>query len=281
MTASALPRWLSKRHLKVQKQRPPGTPAPGSGHAALPASRGAARPPAGRPGAAPASGGKSRLRVFKKHHAVVVVVAGFIGWVGFLFRFVGGFFAGRTVIRRKEGWHPGRERAPSPGGAGRGSPAPAGKADRRGFGQPGLGIRSSQSRLHGEKSPGDGKHQTLATVMYREQHSLFTVWGWFVFFFSCFLYFLFLFFCFCPVGSYGDAAAATHPGAVGKGAPSPSPSAAPRQRHSPAWTCPEVSGARKDASLLRRGRTDPAGGEEPSEDAPSWDSPLAPGLPLL
>lgn len=100
-------------------------------------------------------------------------------------------------------------------------------------------------------------------------------------FFSCFLYFLFLFFCFCPVGSYGDAAAATHPGAVGKGAPSPSPSAAPWQRHSPAWTCPEVSGARKDAGLLRRGRTDPAGGEEPSEDAPSRDSPLAPGLPLL
>lgn len=115
-----------------------------------------------------------------------------LGWVFVLFCWVG-FFAGRTVIRRKEGWHPGRERAPSPGGAGRGSPAPAGKADRRGFGQPGLGIRSSQSRLHGEKSPGDGKHQTLATVMYREQHSLFTVWGWFVFFFLFFVFFVFVF----------------------------------------------------------------------------------------
>lgn len=91
-------------------------------------------------------------------------------------------------------------------------------------------------------------------------------------FFLFFSIFFFFFFCFCPVGSYGDAAAAACPGAVGKGAPSPSPSAAPRQQHSPARTCPEVSGTRRDAGLLCGGRTDPAGGEELSRDAPSRDN---------
>lgn len=276
MTASVLPRWLSKRHLKVQKQRPhPGTLAAGSGHAALLVSHGAAQPHSVCPGAAPVPGGKPQLRVFEKHHTVAVV-AGLLVGLDFCFVFCL-LFVGRTAIRRKEGRHPGREKAPSPGSTGRSSPALAGKADPAGF------ASKSWDSLFPEpiarrKSPRDGKHQTLATVMYREQHLLFTVWGWFVFF-SCFLYFFFLLF--CPVGSYGDAAAAACPGAVGKGAPSPSPSAAPRQQHSRARTCPEVSSARRDAGFLRGGRTDPAGGEEPSRDVLSQDSPLARRFSLL
>lgn len=70
------------------------------------------------------------------------------------------------------------------------------------------------------------------------------------------------------------------PGPPAKEPPSPSPSAAPRQRQSPARTCPEVSGAGKDAGSLRPGGADPAGGEEPSEDAPSQDVPLASGSPV-
>lgn len=123
---------LQKAPQSAKATTPPhhGDAGPGSGHAALRVSRGAARPLSVRLGAAPVPGGKSRLRVFEKHHAVCRR-CWVIGWVGgsFHFCFCFCFFAGRTVIRRKEGWHPGRERAPSPGGAGRGSPAPAGKAD--------------------------------------------------------------------------------------------------------------------------------------------------------
>ncbi|CAN8205637.1 unnamed protein product [Coccothraustes coccothraustes] len=42
------------------------------------------------------------------------------------------------------------------------------------------------------------------------------------------------------------------PEAVGKEAPGPSPSVAPWQRRSPARTCPEVSGARRDAGFAPR-----------------------------
>lgn len=69
-------------------------------------------------------------------------------------------------------------------------------------------------------------------------------------------------------------------GPPAKEPPSPSPSAAPRQRQSPARTCPEVSGAGKDAGSLRPGGADPAGGEEPSEDAPSQDILLTSGSPV-
>lgn len=101
-----------------------------------------------------------------------------IGWVGFLFRFfLFAFFVGRTAIRRKEGWHPGRERAPSPGSTGRSSPAPAGKADPAGFWPAKSWDSLFPEPIARRKSPRDGKHQTLATVMYREQHLLFTVWG--------------------------------------------------------------------------------------------------------
>lgn len=96
-----------------------------------------------------------------------------------------------------------------------------------------------------------------------------------------FFLFFFFFFCFCPIGSYGDATAATRPGAVGKGALSPSPSAALWQRRSPARTCPEVASARRDTSFLHGNRTDPARGKELSRDVLSQDSPLARRLPLL
>lgn len=136
MTASALARWLSKRHLKVQKQRPRGRRHPDS---ATPPSRRAAGELA-RPSAHPpvrpfrhgiGDGRKVSTEIVRKaprgcRHRWVICW-GFL--CGFVVCFVGFFlFAGRTAIRRKEGWHPGREKAPSPGGARRhaGSPAPMG-----------------------------------------------------------------------------------------------------------------------------------------------------------
>lgn len=167
MTASALPRWLSKRHLKVQKQRPhPGTLAAGSGHSALPVSHRAAQPHSVCAGATLVPGGKSQLRVFEKHHTVVVV-AGLLVGLDFCFVFCL-LFVGRTAIRRKEGWHPGREKAPSPSSTGRSSPAVAGKADQTGFWPARSWDSLFPEPIAWRKSPRDGKHQTLATVMYRE-----------------------------------------------------------------------------------------------------------------
>lgn len=144
-----------------------------------------------------------------------------------------------------------KERAPSPGGVGRGSPAPAGKEDP----SPTPGIRPSQRKVpRRRKAPdfsnSDVQRATLAI------HSLGLVCVFVCFFlFFCnyffFLFVLFLFFGFCPVGSYGDAAAAARPGAVeGKEPQVLSPSLAPRQRRSPARTCPEVSGAGNDAGFV-------------------------------
>lgn len=112
-----------------------------------------------------------------------------MGWVFVSFRV---FFAGRTVIRRKEGWHPGRERAPSPGGAGRGSPAPAGKADPAGFWpakswdslfpEPIARRKVPRRRKAPDFSNSDVQRATLAI------HSLGLV---------CVFFLFFVFFCFC------------------------------------------------------------------------------------
>lgn len=58
----------------------------------------------------------------------------------------------------------------------------------------------------------------------------------------------------------------------GQRSPKSEPKCGPWQRHSPARTCPEVSGARRDAGLLCGCRTDLAGGEEPSGDVPPRDN---------
>lgn len=158
-----------------------------------------------------------------------------------------------------------------------------GRRTRRGFGQPSLGIRSSQSRLHGEKVPrrwkapdfsnSDVQRATLAI------HSLGLV-GVFFLFFVIFFFFFFLLFlsrrllrrrrrCRSPRRPWAkepQVRARARP--PGSGVPQPG-----RVLRSPA---PGATPA-----LLRGGRADPAGGEEPGGDAPSRDGPLARGLPLL
>lgn len=167
---------------------------------------------------------------------------------------------------------PGEGKSTEPGGAGRGSPAPAGKADPAGFWpakswdslfpEPIARRKVPRRRKAPDFSNSDVQRATLAI------HSLGLV---------CVFFLFYVIFCCCCFSVFAlsaptETAAAARPGAVGKGAPSLSPSAAPRQRCSPARTCPEVSGAGNDAGLLRGSRTDAAGAEQTSGDAPSRDS---------
>lgn len=162
------------------------------------------------------------------------------------------------MIRRKKGWHPGEEikhRAPAVlTGTGReGGPA--------GFWPAKSWDSLLPEPIARRKSPGDGKHQTLATVMYKSNTS-YSQFGLGVGLFPGFGSFFVL--------SAPFRAAAAVPGTISKGSP-PSPS--PRQRQPPARTCPEVSGVGKDAGSIHPGGADPAGGEEPSEEAPCRDVP--------
>lgn len=122
---------------------------------------------------------------------------------------------------------PGEGKSTEPGGAGRGSPAPAGKADPAGFWpakswdslfpEPIARRKVPRRRKAPDFSNSDVQRATLAI------HSLGLVCVFFLFYviFCCWFFSVF------ALSAPTETAAAARPGAVGKGAPSLSPSAAP------------------------------------------------------
>lgn len=158
------------------------------------------------------------------------------------------------MIRRKEGWHPGREKSTEPrwrrprlaGTGGEGRPSGVLASQVLGFALPRAGCTQKvpRRRKAPDFSNSDVQRATLAI------HSLGLVCVFFPVF--CNLFFLFFSSVFVPSAPTETPPLPLVPEAVGKGAPSPSPSVAPRQQRSPARTCPEVSGARRDAGFAPR-----------------------------